>query len=65
MVKMRILKRHIVEPLCHILVVLLIDNNHLVLAFITNGKQIGKHLPELWLLLLTSDNDADVIQVES
>ena len=64
MVEARMLNLHLLEPLFEVFVVHLIDHNHLVLAPISKGKKAGQKLSELSLLLPTSDNDADVIQLE-
>ena len=58
------LNLHILKPLLEVFVVYLIDHNHLVLAPISKGKKLGQKLSELSLLLPTSDNDADVIQLK-
>lgn len=59
----RMLRLHVFEPLFKVFVVHLIDHNHFILTAIRHGKQAGKELPELHLLLPTSDDDADVIHL--
>ena len=51
---------HSLEPLLKVLVVLLVNNSHFELTFVLHRQQLRQEPLELRLLLLASDDDADV-----